>query len=605
MAATWERRFRLPLVAWTAIAPLAPRRGLLASNRSGMVQLYAWDVATDDLRPLTDRPEGEAMGTLSADGRFVFYLDDRLGNEIGHFVRIPYEGGAPEDLTPDLPPYASFALTTSRSGGTLSFVAADPGGFHLYVLPPDGPARLLRDFAAITQPAQLSADGEMAIVATAEGESGLRFHLVALDTASGQVIAELSDGPESSVEVVRASPVPGDGRVLATTDRPGAKRPLLWNPHTGERTDLPLDLEGEVLPYDWSPDGDRILLCHFARAVQTLYLYSLAEGSARRFASPAGTYAGAYFLPDGDTIAREEAGGEIVAQWQDATNPTQPIVLDAETGALKRSPFAPAEVPPSRPFRSVSFPTTGGEEIQAWVATPEGDGPFPLVLHTHGGPTSVTTEQFMPGAQAWLDRGFAFISVNYRGSITFGRAYEQAIWGNLGELEVQDMVAARQWAVDAGVARPEEVYLTGGSYGGYLTLLALGREPDLWAGGMAQVAIADWAVQYEDSADTLRGYQRALFGGTPEELPEVYRRSSPMAYAERVRAPVIVFQGRNDTRCPARPMELYEARMRELGKAIEVVWFDAGHMGSGMDIERAITFQKSMLAFADRVQQGR
>lgn len=595
MAAPWERRFRLPLVAWTSIAPLAPHRGLLASNRSGTVQLYAWDVATDELRPLTDRPEGEAMGTLSADGRLVYYLDDRLGNEIGHFVRIPYQGGEPEDLTPDLPPYASFALTTSRSGTALSFVAADRAGFHAYAMAPDGAPRLLRDFAAITQPAQLSADGEMAVLATAEGASGLRFHLVALDTASGQAVAELSDGPESSIEVVTASPLAGDGRVLATTDSSGVKRPLLWNPHTGERIDLALDLEGELLPYDWSPDGDRILLCQFARAVQTLYTYSLTDGAVRRLASPAGTYAGAYFTPDGD----------IVAQWQDATNPTQPIVLDGETGRLRRSPFAPDDVPSSRPFRSVSFPTTGGEEIQAWIATPEGTGPFPLVLHAHGGPTSVTTEQFMPGAQAWLDHGFAFLSVNYRGSITFGREYEQAIWGNLGALEVQDMVAARQWAIDSGIARPEEVYLSGGSYGGYLTLLALGREPDLWAGGMAQVAIADWTVQYEDSADTLRGYQRALFGGTPEELPDVYRRASPITYVEQVRAPVIVFQGRNDTRCPARPMERYEARMRELGKAIEVVWFDAGHMGGGMDIERAITFQGLMLAFVDRVQQGR
>src|SRR5207244_1817755 len=126
----------------------------------------------------------------------------------------------------------------------------------------------------------------------------------------------------------------------------------------------------------------------------------------------------------------------------------------------------------------------------------------------------------------------------------------------------------------AGIARPDAILLTGASYGGYLTLLALGMRPDLWAGGMAEVAIADWTIQYEDTAPTLRGYQVALFGGTPTERPDAYQASSPITYVDRVAAPVLVIQGRNDTRCPSRPMELYEARLRALGKPVEVIWVD-------------------------------
>ena len=112
------------------------------------------------------------------------------------------------------------------------------------------------------------------------------------------------------------------------------------------------------------------------------------------------------------------------------------------------------------------------------VATPAGEGSWPLILHTHGGPTSVMTNVFQAEAQSWLDHGFAFLSVNYRGSITFGKAYEEAIWGNLGEWEIDDMAAARAWAVANGIAQPEAVLLIGGSYGGYLTLQAMGRRPD-------------------------------------------------------------------------------------------------------------------------------
>ena len=230
---------------------------------------------------------------------------------------------------------------------------------------------------------------------------------------------------------------------------------------------------------------------------------------------------------------------------------------------------------------------------------PDGNGPFPTILETHGGPTAVQTEDFASGSQAWLDHGFAFLTINYRGSTTFGRAFQEQIYGDVGHWEVEDMVAARNWLVDEGIARPDEILLTGWSYGGYLTLQALGTRPDLWAGGLAGIAIADWAVQYEDTAGTLKGYEVALFEGTPEEKPEQYAKSSPITYAEQVRAPVLIIQGRNDTRTPARPVQNYEAKMKALGKPIEVHWFDAGH-GSFV-VEQQIEHQEIMLRFADRI----
>ncbi|MCB0143686.1 MAG: prolyl oligopeptidase family serine peptidase, partial [Caldilineaceae bacterium] len=126
----------------------------------------------------------------------------------------------------------------------------------------------------------------------------------------------------------------------------------------------------------------------------------------------------------------------------------------------------------------------------------------------------------------------------------------------------------------------------------------LGKRPELWAGGMAGIAIADWAVMYEDSADTLRGYQRALFGGGPEEKAEAYARSSPITYAENVAAPVLIIQGRNDTRTPPRPIQMYEEKMRALGKPVELVWFETGHAGSSMDVEQGIRHQEKMMHFA-------
>ena len=118
---------------------------------------------------------------------------------------------------------------------------------------------------------------------------------------------------------------------------------------------------------------------------------------------------------------------------------------------------------------------------------------------------------------------------------------------------------------------------------------------------MAGIAIADWTIQYEDSADTLRGYQVALFGGTPEEKPEQYAASSPITYAENVTAPVLIIQGRNDTRTPARPIVLYEEKMKAMGKHIEVFWFETGHLGPFADSELSIDHHTHMLEFARRI----
>jgi dipeptidyl aminopeptidase/acylaminoacyl peptidase len=161
------------------------------------------------------------------------------------------------------------------------------------------------------------------------------------------------------------------------------------------------------------------------------------------------------------------------------------------------------------------------------------------------------------------------------------------------------MVAARETLVGAGIADPARVVLQGGSYGGYLTLLGLGRRPDLWAAGVATVAIADWRLMYEDG-ESLRDYEVALFGGTPDQTPELYAEASPVTYVDRLAAPLLIIQGRNDARCPARQMEDYVERAARLGKDVTIDWFEAGHGHGATETRiewchRAIEFVESKL----------
>jgi dipeptidyl aminopeptidase/acylaminoacyl peptidase len=368
---------------------------------------------------------------------------------------------------------------------------------------------------------------------------------------------------------------------------------LIWNALTGECIPLRLDgIPGAVQPHAWSDDAEQILLGQIYQAQSQLYRYEVRTQTAVRLDHPVGTlgwWTGGYFAQQ----------GEIWVIWEDFSHPPRLIALDENTGMLKREVLRAGDAPEGKPSRSVTLTSENNDTIQGWLAVPDGEGPFPTILEVHGGPTSVRSSRFSSRGQSWLDHGFAFFSLNYHGSITFGKAFEKSIWGNLGDLEVQDMAAAYKWLVENGIAQPDAVLLTGESYGGYLTLQALGRRPELWAGGMAEIAIADWKTMYEDEAESLRGYQRALFGGAPEEVPEATRKSSPITYAEQVRAPILVIQGENDTRTPARQLRVYEEKLRSLGKQIEVHWFNAGHGARAQ--EQQIEHQELMLNFAYRV----
>lgn len=592
--ALWKQRFRVT-ETFTKIAATEPTRGLAASNRSGVFQLYAWDVLSGALTQLTHNPKGKPGGVLAPDGRFVYYFDDKDGNELGHWVRVPFEGGEAQDVTPNMAPFASWSFSISRAGNRAGFQQADQEGFHFYWMDQDADGtlsepRLLYHTPSLAYGPTLSYSGEYMLIRSSERAKKPQFSVLAFDVEQGKQIAELWDGPETSIDDVRFSPLPGDFRVLASSNRTGVKRPLLWDIRSGERRDLVLDtLEGEIEIWAWSHDARHVLLCNVRAAVQQLFLYDLEQETHTRLAHPNGTFWGAYFA----------GNNEIFTHWTDSAHPPHLIALDAASGAQTRVVMPVGELPPGRSWRSVTFASSDGTPIQAWVATPEGEGPFPTILNTHGGPAGVTMDGFDPDSQTWLDHGFAYMSVNYRGSTTFGKAFEEQIWGDLGHWEIEDMVAARDWLVNNRIAEPDAILLTGWSYGGYLTLMGLGKRPDLWAGGMAGVAIADWSIQYEDTADTLKGYQVAILGGTPEEQPEIYARSSPITYAGHVQAPVLVIQGRNDTRCPARPMEQYEQKMRALGKQIEVEWFEAGH--GSYETEQRIAHQELMLRFAYRV----
>jgi dipeptidyl aminopeptidase/acylaminoacyl peptidase len=597
----WKQRFHAFGVAQVLVASGNPERGAVVSLASGSGQLNAWNLRTGEQQQRTDHPGGVFDCIISPDGNWLIYLrDEQAGGERGHYVRVPWGGGETQDLTPGMASYgAIYRCAVSGDGRRFAFTPFEPGIFPLYCVDltdggPVGEPRQIHRSPKLIEDAALSADGEIVVISSTARSEARQYVLLAFDAGTGEAIGELSDLPEGSIRPAAFSPRAGDDRLLATDDRSGSVRPFIWNPRTAERTELALaGLEGDVAPVAWSDDARRILLLQTVRAARRIYVYDLEREIAHCLDGPEGTYDPAGFGPD----------GEVIAEWTDSTHLPQVLALDSETGEVRSTLIAPEHEPPARPLRSVTFPSSDGQEIQAWLGVPDGEGPFPTVVSIHGGPHVFTPQYYDPEAQAYLDHGYAWLTINYRGSTTFGRRFKEMIWGDLGHWELEDMVAGREWLLREGIARPGAIVVTGASYGGYLTLMALGKTPDLWAAGYALVSEADLVGSYYEGTDWTKGYLRAMMGGTPEEKPEQYRISSPITYAHQVEAPLLAIQFTNDMRCPPKQMENYAARMREFGKPFEIEWFDAGHAGIAND--DFVAFTERALAFFDRVLKER
>ncbi|WSY93459.1 prolyl oligopeptidase family serine peptidase [Streptomyces sp. NBC_00873] len=589
----WEQRFRAPRVSLPDWAEDAPDRALFVSNATGTYELYAWDRASGDQRQVTDRPNGTTDGVLTPDGEAIWWFDDTDGDEFGVWMRQPFHGGGGEGTAdvpaaPGLAPSYPAGLAIGRDGTAVIGRSTDEDGTTVHVVRPgSAPVEIYRhrESAGV---GDLSHDGTL--IALEHTEHGDAMHsALRVVRPDGTTVAELDDTKggteELGLTVLGFAPVAGDTRLLIGHQRRGRWEPMIWDPVAGTETDLAIDLPGDV-GAEWYPDGSALLIVHGFEARSDLWRFEPGTDTAPvRVETPAGSVSGATARPD----------GTVEYLWSSAA---QPPVVRSTTGGMVLDPPG-AKAPESVPVEDVWVDGPGGR-IHALVQRPAtpAEGPFPTVFEIHGGPTWHDSDEFASGPAAWVDHGYAVVRVNYRGSTGYGRAWTDALKHRVGLIELEDIAAVRQWAVKSGLADPEKLVLAGGSWGGYLTLLGLGTQPDDWALGLAAVPVGDYVTAYHDEMEALKAMDRTLLGGTPEEVPERFEASSPLTYVDAVKAPVYISAGVNDPRCPIRQVENYVDRLKDRGALHEVYRYDAGH--GSLVVEERIKQVRLELDFARR-----
>jgi dipeptidyl aminopeptidase/acylaminoacyl peptidase len=565
----WRDRFTAARVSLPDWAHDAPDRNIYISNASGVFEIYAWDRATDTHRKVTDRPNGTYNGAISPDGEHVWWFADSDGDEFGSWVSEPFAGRPAADkpaaaVHGTVPGYPAglgigrdvTVVGVSNDDGTTVFVAR--GG---------APAEVVYRNEHDGGVAALSRDETLLVIEHSEHGDNRHPALRVLAVADGAKVAEKWDGEGKGLDAIGFSPVKGDQRLLVRHERRGRDELLVWDVPADTEVELAIDLPGE-LTADWYPDGRAIVVVHTHEARNSVYRYDLGSGELTKLATPPGTIGSVDVRPD----------HTVEYSWSNAARPgvVRALFTDGTERVLLEPPGHRA--PESVELMDVFVPSEGGE-VHALYARPADapDGPLPTIFALHGGPHSHDEDRFSAYRAAWLDAGFAVVHVNYRGSSGYGSKWRDAIEGRPGLTELADVAAVHGWAVEKGLADPAKCVVNGASWGGYLALLALGTQPRLWAAGVAGVPVADYLAAYEDEMEPLRAFDRALFGGSPDEVRDRYVECSPITYVDNVTAPVLVVAGENDPRCPIRQIENYLEKLADRGSPYEVYRYDAGH----------------------------
>jgi dipeptidyl aminopeptidase/acylaminoacyl peptidase len=244
---------------------------------------------------------------------------------------------------------------------------------------------------------------------------------------------------------------------------------------------------------------------------------------------------------------------------------------------------------------AIKYAARDGLMIHGYLTVPVGYKPkdLPLIVMPHGGPWVRDVWGFDPLVQLLANRGYAVLQMDYRGSTGYGDELYQEAKRQIGGKIQDDIEDATRWAIAAGVADPKRIAIMGSSYGGYSTLFALGRSPDLYRCGISIAGVTDWPAMYEDSdvaenKAAKRYWQEQIGDPNKDDL----RNISPVNFADKIVARVLIIQGKKDQRVPQDQAKRMIAALEKEGRKPESLFLsDVGH-NFGNERKRTETYSR-------------
>jgi dipeptidyl aminopeptidase/acylaminoacyl peptidase len=405
-------------------------------------------------------------------------------------------------------------------------------------------------------------------------------------TDSNVFVAEVASGKSTLL-------TPHEGEQIYSVDdfSPGGKNLLITsNAENGYENVGLLDIAGkkttwltedkwEINGGRFSPDGKKVTWTANLDGNTDIFVHDLGTGKTTALTIPKGLneLAGksSPFTQDGSRLMYYHNGATAPGDlwiYSFATGKSHQVTQSLVAGIRSEDMVEPY---------LVHYPSRDGKwTISAFVYMPYNlprNGQHPAIVFVHGGPTSQTVNSFNRFVQHVANEGYIVIAPNYRGSTGYGKQFQQANLFDMGGGDLQDVLAAADWIQKTGYVDPKKLIVMGASYGGYLSMMAVTKAPDVWAAGVPIVPFVNYFTEIENEDPVLREMDIATMGD-PEKNKDLYRDRSPIFFVDQIKAPLILLAGGNDPRCPKSEAQQVVDAIKKRGGVVDYkVYENEGH----------------------------
>ena len=579
------------------ISPEGERVAWLAPDKNGVVNVWVSSIAGSDAQVVTNENHRPiSWYGWAGDSKHILYLQDNAGDEIDHLYSTELASGTVRDLTPFRgvraqnvlldPQHSRFVLVAlnlrDRRGFDMYRVDLDTGGVTLEATNPGDVLTWTTDNDFVIR-AATAFDGKTgnSIVRVRDAADKPWRDLVVVPFERALFPGEVVDGsliagfaPDGKNLIIESALRSDKGQLVTVDLRDGKELSVLAQDPRCDVADSRLGDQPSVL---------RDPITHEIQAVEfnygTSHLVFLDPKMEADFKIISHELPG--FL---DLISRDRKDRKWIVATRRSDAPASYYLFERDTKKLSKlyDEYPALAGIALAVKKAVEIKARDGLVLPAHLTIPAGleAKNLPMVLDIHGGPWARDYDNYDPEIQLLANRGYAVLQVNYRGSTGYGLKFFNSGTGQWGRGTQRDLFDAVQWAIERGVADPKRIAAMGWSGGGFAALRALEMRSDLFACGVDGVGPADLATLLRSFpsywSNILARWRRR--GGDFDHDDKLNREVSPLYHVDKIRAPLLIGQGRNDPRVTIENVNRMVAALRKAKHEVTyVVYPDEGH----------------------------
>jgi len=551
------------------------------TDMSGRLNLWKVNAAGGWPIQLTQSDDRQFATAWSPDGKWITYQQDAGGNEMWDLYAVPSDGGEIVNLT-KTPDVREEGPLWSPDGKTIAFSQKPKDATIYNIALLDWQSHSIRKLTNEStktyswNPVAWSSDGRYLFANRSEVSGVPEGEIYRIEVANGQL--ENLTPHQGKVLYAASSLSPDEKALLITSNEKGGCQNVATLDVGTKKLNWVTDIKWEANSGNFSPDGKTFTYVINQDGRTDAYVFSRAANRAEKIQLVPGLN---YFVGSPTTYSPD--GARLLVKHQSSTQPGDVWIYDLAKRNSTRLTFSTIASLTNTPLPEshiVHYKTFDGKTISALMWIPfnlKRDGSNPALVLPHGGPTGQMVDYWNPEITAGVSRGYICIAPNVRGSTGYGLEFQKANYQDLGGGDLQDEVYAAKFLESTGYVDAKKIGITGGSYGGFMTLMAIGRTPGIWAAAVEEYGIINWYTMLQHEDPLLQEYEKSLLGD-PEKDRKFYQAASPITYLHNAKAPLLVLQGENDPRVPKEEADQVVKLLQDDGKTVAVHYYpNEGH----------------------------